>query len=97
VKEHSKNKQTLLEREQRLIAQLRRHPQLMERLEVIVEMTHADGEKLPTADQVEERLVEEVRRLGHQVMEDWAGNAEARVGQELEQREPGAGIRKKKP
>jgi len=60
-------------------------------------MSEADGEKLLTADEVEERLVEEIRRLGSEVMGQWAENAETRVGQELEQRQPGVGIRKKKP
>ena len=84
-------------REQRLLEQLRRQPELLERLETIVGLTQVEGEKLSTADEVEGRLVEEVRRLGHQVMEDWAGNAEARVGREVKQKQPRAGVRKKKP
>jgi hypothetical protein len=83
-------------RVQRLLEQLRRQPELLERLETIVGLTQVDGEKLPTADEVEGRLVEEVRRLGHQVMEDWAGNAEARVGREVRQKQPRAGVRKKR-
>jgi len=84
-------------REERLLEQLRRKPELLERLETIVGLTQVDGEKLPTADEVEGRLVEEVRRLGHQVMEDWAQNAEARVGREVKQKQPRAGVQKKKP
>jgi hypothetical protein len=97
VKKNSKNEQPKLERERALIEQLRKRPQLMERLESIMAMSEADGEKLPTADEVEERLIEEIRRLGSEVMGQWAENAEIRVGQELEQRQPGVGVRKKKP
>jgi hypothetical protein len=97
VKENQKNKQAKLDREQRLIEQLRRHPELMERMEAIVGIAEAEGQKVPTADEIEDRLVEEVRRLGHQVMEDWADRAEARVGQEFQQLRPEGRIAKKKP
>lgn len=96
MKENTKNEQTRTQREQRLLEQLRAQPEILERLEAIVAMTQADGEKLPTADEVEERLVEEVRRLGNEVLTRWAGNAEARAGRELEQKQPGVGVRKKK-
>jgi hypothetical protein len=96
VKTNAKNVVSNHAREQRLLEQLRRQPELLERLETIVGLTQADGEKLPTADEVEERLVEEVRRLGQRVMTDWAGNAEARVGREVKQEQPKAGVRKKK-
>jgi hypothetical protein len=96
VKKNAKNEPTRQEREQRLIEKLRKRPQLMERLESIVGMSEVDDERLPTADEVEERLVEEIRRLGNEVMGQWAQNAETRVGQELEQRKPGVGVRKKK-
>jgi hypothetical protein len=97
VKENQKIKQAKHEREQRFMEQLRRHPELMERLEAIIGIAEADGEKLPTADEIEDRLVEEVRRLGHQVMEDWADRAEVRVGEEFQQSRPEGRIAKKKP
>lgn len=75
---------------------LRRHPELMERLEAIVEMAEAEGEKLPTADEIEDRLVEEIRRLGHQVMTDWGNRAETRAGQQFRESHPAARVRKKK-
>lgn len=96
MNKNSKNKASRLEREQRLIEQLRKHPQLLERLETIVGISAAEGEKLQTADEVEERLVEEIRRLGNEVMGQWAEHAEARVGQELVHRQPGVGVKKKK-
>lgn len=83
------------EREKRLVEHLRGHPELMERLEAIVELAQAEGEKLLTADEVEGRLIEEVRRLGNQTMRDWAARAEKRVGKEMEASE-GMRLRKKK-
>jgi hypothetical protein len=96
VKKNSKNEQAALDRERALIEKLRKRPRLMERLESIVAISEAEGEKLPTADEVEDRLIEEIRRLGSEVMGQWAENAESRVGQELEQKQPGVGVRKKK-
>ena len=46
---------------------------------------------------IEDRLVEEVRQLGHQVMEDWALKAEDRAGEEFKQSRPEGRIAKKKP
>jgi hypothetical protein len=99
VKKNSKNEPSKQEREreQRLIEKLRKRPQLMERLESIMGISEVDDEKLPTADEVEERLIEEIRRLGNEVMGQWAQNAEIRVGQEVEQGKPGVRVRKKKP
>jgi hypothetical protein len=77
------------------VEQLRKHPELMERLEGIVELAEAEGEKLLTADEVEGRLIEEVRRLGNQTMRDWAARAEKRVGKEMEAM-PEVRLRKKK-
>lgn len=96
MKKNSKNEQAALDRERALIEKLRKRPRLMERLESIVAISEAEGEKLPTADEVEDRLIEEIRRLGSEVMGQWAENAESRVGQELEQKQPGVGVRKKK-
>lgn len=84
-------------REKRLLEKLRSRPELLERFEAILELTEAQGGELRTADEVEELLVEEVRRLGHRAMADWAGQAEQRAGEELRQAVSGARLRKKKP
>lgn len=79
-------------REKRLVEKLRSHPELLERFEAILALTERpDG----TADQVEELLVAEVRRLGSQAMEQWAQQAEEQAGEELRQKTPGARVRKK--
>lgn len=84
-------------REKRFIEKLRGRPQLMERFEAILELTQSEEGELRTADEVEELLVEEVRRLGHRAMEDWASGAEERVAGALKQSGPGVRLRKKKP
>jgi hypothetical protein len=84
-------------RDKRLLEKLRSHPQLRERFEAILGLTESAGGQLRTADQVEDLLVEEVRRLGHRVLHDWAGGAEQRAAEQLQQTVSGVRLRKKKP
>ncbi len=82
--------------EQRLIEQLREHPELMERFRTILEITANTEAPIKRADEVEALLIEEMRRLGHATMQSWAGRAETILGEQLEQKDPSAGVRKKK-
>ena len=64
------------DRETRLLEGLRDQPELMERFEAILEFTQSGDGVLRTADEIEELLVEEVRRLGNTTMHQWAKTAE---------------------
>ena len=63
------------ERETQMLERLRGRPDLWARFEAILALTELEGE-WRAADQVEELLVEEVRRLGSQTMHQWAAHAE---------------------
>lgn len=82
--------------EKQLIEQLREQPQLLARFQSILGITRNEGSALKTADEVEGLLIEEMRRLGHAGMSQWAGRAEDRIGQEFKRQEPKAQSRKKK-
>jgi hypothetical protein len=82
--------------EVRLIAQLREHPEMMERVQSILEIAHSEEGPLKTADEVEELLIQEVRRLGQATMSQWAVGAEERVSRELKSQDPTVRSRKKK-
>jgi hypothetical protein len=87
---------TLSAQEQQLIERLREHPDLMERFQTILEIS-ANGEgSVKSADEVEGLLVEAMRRLGNATMGNWAVSAERRLGEQLEQKDPSARVRKKK-
>jgi hypothetical protein len=86
----------LTEQETRLVDQLRQHPEMMARFESILNLVGDGRGPLKTADEVEALLIEEVRRLGHATMSQWAIQAEERVSQELKEQEPDARSRKKK-
>ena len=82
--------------ELQLIEQLREHPELLVRFQSILGITRNEGTSLKTADEVEGLLIEEMRRLGHAGMSQWAVRAEERVSQELKSQEPQVRSRKKK-
>jgi hypothetical protein len=82
--------------EKQLIEQLREQPDLLARFQSILGLTRNEGAALKTADEVEGLLIEEMRRLGHTGMTQWALRAEERAGREFKQQAPQARSRKKK-
>jgi hypothetical protein len=88
--------QALTPQEMHLIEQLRQHPELRERVQSILEIVRNEEGPLKTADEVEELLVQELRRLGSTTMHQWANQAEERVTSELQQQDPTVLSRKKK-
>jgi hypothetical protein len=82
--------------ESKLIEGLRRHPDMMARVQSILEIARNEDGPLKTADQVEELLIEEMRRLGQTTMSQWATQAEERVSSELKSQDPTVRSRKKK-
>jgi len=91
----TKKNSQLRAQEQQLIQRLREHPELMERFQSILELSSTQG-PLKSADEVEALLIEEMRRLGNTTMGDWATSAERRLGEQLEQKDTTARVRKKK-
>jgi len=79
-----------------LIEQLRQHPEIKERVQSILEIVGNEEGPLKTADEVEELLIQELRRLGSSTMHQWANQAEERVTIELQQQDPTVLSRKKK-
>ncbi len=94
--EHKKRVPGLSQEEMDLIEQLRRKPQIMERVQEILQIANASDGPLKTADQMEELLIEEMRRLGNATMTAWATQAQQRVGEELQAEDPAVLKRKKK-
>lgn len=82
--------------ETRLMEQLRRHPEIKERVRSILEIAGSGEGPMKTADQVEELLIEEMRRLGNVTMTQWATQAEERVSTDLKRQDPSVRSRKKK-
>ena len=96
MKSKKSDQPTLHAAELQLIEQLRKHPELFERVRSILEITASAEGTIKKADEVEALLIEAMRRLGHTTMETWAGKVEQTLGAELEQKDTSASIRKKK-
>ena len=82
--------------EEQFMAQLREHPELLARFQSILELTRNTDGPLKTADEVEERLILELRQLGNSSMNQWATQAEQRVSDELKAEDATVRSRKKK-
>jgi hypothetical protein len=82
--------------EAQLIEQLRQHPEMMARVQSILDIACNEAGAMKTADQVEELLIQELRRLGNTSMHQWATQAEERVSRELKGQDATVRSRKKK-
>ena len=82
--------------ETQLIEQLRQNPEMMVRVQRILEIARNAEGPLKTADEVEELLIEEMRRLGNVTLSRWAIQAEERVSTELRSQDLSVRSRKKK-
>lgn len=82
--------------ERQLIQQLREHPEMLNRVQSILEIVRNAEGPLKSADEVEELLIEEMRRLGNVTLSQWAVQAEERVSTELKGQDPTVRSRKKK-
>lgn len=89
-------KDDLTEADLALLGQLKRQPELRARIEHILALADAHEGPLQTADQVEEELVEVIRKLGNDTLTHWARGAEERVSEELRSGDPTVRSRKKK-
>lgn len=58
--------------DEEIVRKLHAHPQIRERIVSILSVVEADAAGLRRADDAEERLVEEVRRMGQEAMQAWA-------------------------
>ena len=86
----------LTSQEVQLIEQLRQNPEIMARVQSILDITRNAEGPLKSADEVEGLLIQEMRRLGKTTMNQWAAQAEERVVQELKEQDPTIRSRKKK-
>jgi hypothetical protein len=82
----------------KFIAELKVRPELFAQFESILGLATAGEGDAPwrTADEVENLLVEEVRKLGQQTMEHWAQGAQARAVEDCKKEHPTARVKKKR-
>jgi hypothetical protein len=92
----TKKNSQLSPQELQLIEQLRERPELMERFQMILEISaNAEG-PVKSADEIEGLLIQEMRRLGNTTLGSWAASAERRLAEQLKQKDSSARAHKKK-
>jgi hypothetical protein len=96
MKHKKADRNEVSQQEMQLLALLRQHPQIRQRVESILEIASNTEGPLKTADEVEDLLIQEIRRLGHATMSQWAAGAEERVSQDLKSQDATVRSRKKK-
>ena len=96
MKDEHPGQEQLSTAEQRLIQQLRKRPELMERFKHIMEIAADTEGPIKTADEVEALLIEEMRRLGNATMQGWGEQVEQRLAEQLKQKNVWSVVRKKK-
>jgi hypothetical protein len=84
------------EKARRLVDKLSENPLLMEQVEAIVELVRSKEGPIGRADDVEELLEREIRKLGQNAMREWAQNAEECAAERLRADFPSARCLKKK-
>jgi hypothetical protein len=69
-----------------LVEKLKEHPELRERFERILALAENEDGSANTADEAEERAMEEVRKLGQELMQSWALRKHERIVSEYDLR-----------
>jgi hypothetical protein len=69
---------------QELLKQISKYPGLQERIEEILKIAENTDGSIATADEAEERAIEEVRKLGKEVLLGWASKRSEEVEKSYE-------------
>jgi hypothetical protein len=72
---------------------LNAHPRLRQRFDAILDIAENVDGNAKTADEAERRAIEEIRRLGNEVLTGWAESREEEEAREVETREPPARVK----
>lgn len=73
-------------KQESLEERLRKYPALRARFEALLDMVENETGELARADEVEERLILELRHLGGDTLQEWATQQERQVEQYWDER-----------
>lgn len=63
---------SLSQEDKELLNRMNRQPNLKKRIQSILSIAEDDGEGIVKADEAENRVIEEVRKMGNEVLTGWA-------------------------
>lgn len=84
------------DRKRSLKERLAAHPKLRVRFEQILALVEDADDQVNTADEAEERTIEEMRRLGNEILHDWAAHKCLQAAQQTLSEKPEANSNSKK-
>jgi len=79
-----------------ILARIKAHPGLKERIEAILDIAENKSGELITADQAEEKAIEEVRKLGKELLKEWAVQQHGKAIETAKKTHPNARRHEKK-
>jgi hypothetical protein len=83
--------------EVQLVQRLRRHPQLADQLQSLLELADTDPRTVASIDEIEEPLIQRLRQVGNRTLQSFATGLEADQGERLRAKQPRARVKKKAP
>ncbi len=76
---------TIPEKDIKLLELLNEHPILRHRVEALMAIVEDDDEPIEKADAAEQCVIEEVRKIGHAALSEWAESKNKRNEAELKE------------
>ena len=73
-----------------LVARIQEYPGLEERIEAILDIIENKSGKFLTADEAEEKAIEEIQKLGQEVLRSWALKQQDQAVAKAKQTHPNA-------
>lgn len=70
------------------IDRLNRYPQLRERMEALLNVVENTAGDCTKADDAEQRVIEELRKMGNEALHGWADQAVDKAAEQLRQQQP---------
>jgi hypothetical protein len=61
----------MVDRKKSLVERLEADPELKERIEAILAIAENEDQRFGTADEAEKKVIEELRKLGNEVLHGW--------------------------
>lgn len=77
-------------------ARLNRHPHLRARIESLLDIIDNAGDDIEKASAAEQRVMEELRKMGNEALHSWAENQERKKTDQLEQSDSRVNKKEKK-
>ena len=75
----------MVDRKKSLVERLEAQPELKERIDAILAIAENEDHRFGTADEAEQRAIEELRRLGNEVLHGWGRRRSEESSRQIDQ------------